>query len=84
MSDPVKAPAHYAGDGVTTCEVAMASMTSRTNVGDNPAFWWQLAFKYVWRWPLKGNPIMDIDKAIESLTKLREIISEEVHEVDPR
>ena len=84
MSDPVKAPAHYEGDGVTTCEVAMKSMTHNVVMDIHAAHWWQTAFKYVWRFPKKGRPIQDIDKAIECLTKLRGLISEEVHEVDPR
>lgn len=75
-SDPVKAPAHYAGDGITTCEVAMQSMVHGADMDHHVSYWWQTSLKYLWRWPHKGNPLMDIDKAIESLEKLRKLVGE--------
>ena len=75
MSDIVKAPAHYMGDGKIQCKHAMRSMTKPVEMDPYAAHWWQEAFKYVWRWPLK-NGVQDIDKAIESLTELRKAVSE--------
>lgn len=75
MSDPVKAPSHYAGDGVTTCKVALRSMMHNTALVGDKSYWWGCAFKYVWRWPHK-NGAQDIDKAIECLTELRRAVSE--------
>lgn len=83
MSDPVKSPEHYEGDGVTTCEVALDSMmckahsypteTGRRIIKQSGFYWWGCALKYVWRWPHK-NGLQDIDKAIESLIKLRKAV----------
>lgn len=75
MSDPVKAPSHYRGDGVTTCKVALRSMMHNTALLGDASYWWGCALKYVWRWPHKGKPLQDIDKAIESLTELRKEVS---------
>lgn len=74
MSDPVKAPIHYEGDGETTCKVALRSMMSKTAFMGDVAYWWGCAFKYVWRWPHKGKPIRDIDKAIECLNELKKAL----------
>lgn len=71
--DPVSAPAHYAGDGKTTCMEAMKSMMGAADVGPAEAYWWGCALKYVWRWPHK-NGAEDIRKAIRCL----EILLEEV------
>ena len=86
MFDPVKEPRHYAGDGTTTCKVAMKSMMNgvRTFIADREEvsyefvppmvfYWWGCAFKYIWRWPRK-NGLQDIDKAIECLTEMRKEI----------
>lgn len=48
----------------------MKSMTTGAPIGAYDSHWWCEAFKYVWRWPHK-NGLQDIDKAIESLTELR-------------
>ena len=69
MTDPVKAPAHYMGDGETSCMIAMASMVSNVRVKPMQAYWWLCAFKYVWRWPFK-NGRQDIKKAIRCLEYL--------------
>ena len=70
MSDPVKAPAHYEGDGVTTCKVALASMMDRNALCDNAScYWWGCAFKYLWRWPYK-NGLQDLKKCRECLDVL--------------
>lgn len=70
MSDPVKAPAHYAGDGRIEARDALASMMSATDVPPVAAYWWGCAMKYVWRWPRKGG-VQDIDKAVQCLSELR-------------
>ena len=75
MSDPVKAPRHYRGDGEVECKRAMRSMTTDVKIDAYAAHWWQEAFKYVWRWPIK-NGVQDIDKAIESLTELKRTMTE--------
>lgn len=89
MNDPVKAPSHYAGDGVTTCKVALRSMMSGTycyvvdrekdrheNIPPDAFYWWGCAFKYIWRWNQK-NGVQDIDKAIECLTELRKAVEDQ-------
>lgn len=83
MSDPVKAPAHYEGDGVTTCKVAMKSMMNGTycyvvgkdaipshkNIPPDGFYWWGCAFKYLWRWNRK-NGVQDLEKCIECIEEL--------------
>jgi hypothetical protein len=73
VSDPVKAPAHYAGDGAITCKDALASMfcgADHDNVTPLGFYWWGCAFKYLWRWNRK-NGAQDIEKAIECLHELK-------------
>lgn len=68
-SDPVYAPAHYAGDGKVECKAALASMMAgydRAAVCSNVAYWCGCAFKYLWRWPLKNNR-EDLRKAHECI-----------------
>lgn len=69
MSDPVKEPAHYAGDGVTTCKVALRSMMRRSPIGAEAGYWWGCAFKYLWRWPYKDG-LRDLKKCRECLDAL--------------
>lgn len=80
MSDPVKEPAHYAGDGEVDCKRALQSMMSldrfRYALKPTSFYWWGCAFKYLWRWPRK-NGLQDIDKAIECMFELRSSVSEE-------
>ena len=75
MSDIVKAPAHYMGDGEVECKRAMQSMMTNTAFVGTAMYWWGCAFKYIWRWPHK-NGVQDIDKAIECLTELRKAVEE--------
>lgn len=57
-------PDHYLGDGEITCEDAMRSMTADADgVPPMEAKWWTDAFKYLWRWPHKGQAISDLGKA---------------------
>lgn len=67
--DPVKAPAHYAGDGEVDCMRAMRSMAAGYDEAEVPAgvsYWMLSALKYVWRAPLK-NGAEDVRKAIQCL-----------------
>jgi hypothetical protein len=49
----------------------MKAMLDRPVDLPNSAFyWWACAFKYLWRWPFKGNPKKDLDKCVECLTEL--------------
>lgn len=71
--DPVKAPAHYRGDGIVDAKRAMMSMLAPAN-GQVPlevGLWWGNAFKYLWRAPMKGQMEQDIDKAIECLENMK-------------
>ena len=67
-------PEHYRGDGDITCADAMRSMMTpiQDELSAMQIYWLGCAFKYVWRWPLKGG-VNDIDKAIDCLTRLKEL-----------
>ena len=55
-------PPHYAGDGRIECMDAMRSMMSGPlDLPPIAAHWWAEAFKYVWRWRLKGG-VQDLRK----------------------
>lgn len=77
--DQVKRPFHYDGDGVTTCKVAMKSMLSSKEgwfkIPKDVVYWWSCAFKYLWRWPFKGQNkeeiLKDIDKCSECILEMR-------------
>ena len=59
-------PGHYRGDGTVSCSRAMRSMLAPWE--DVPlacAYWAVTAFKYLWRFPLKGNPREDLMKAVD-------------------
>ena len=76
MSDPVKNPAHYSGDGKITCKHAMRSMMYDAEVTPSQAYWWGCAFKYLWRWPWKCG--------VEDLRKCRESIDIMLEEIEAR
>lgn len=67
-------PEHYQGDGSITCSDAMRSMLCpiEGELSGMQVYWLGCAFKYVWRWHLKGG-VKDIDKAIDCLEKLKEL-----------
>ena len=75
-ADPVEAPAHYAGDGRVPCMDAMRSMMTGADVTPNQAYWWGCAFKYLWRWHMKGGE-QDVRKAKRCLEYLLEAIDGE-------
>jgi hypothetical protein len=65
-------PEHYRGDGVVSCSRAMRSMLAGWEMtrdgGGVPlacAYWAATAFKYLWRFPLKGAPKEDLMKALD-------------------
>ena len=64
-------PGHYKGDGIVSCSRAMRSMLTGWEVhAGEPvplacAYWAVTAFKYLWRFPLKGNPREDLMKSVD-------------------
>lgn len=64
-------PEHYHGDGIVSCSRAMRSMCAGwEDFAERPvplacAYWAVTAFKYLWRFPLKGNPKEDLMKAVD-------------------
>lgn len=70
MSDPVSAPAHYAGDGEVECRRALRSMMAgydrAEGMGGSSKYWLGCALKYVWRAPLK-NGRQDLEKAAQCI-----------------
>lgn len=69
MSDAVKCPAHYAGDGEIECKRAVASMAAGYDKAHLPhavSHRLQAAVEYIWRAPLK-NGRQDVEKAMEDL-----------------
>lgn len=72
QNDTVRNPVHYAGCGIE-CKDALASMMGPCSGLMTPliAYWWGCAFKYLWRWPLKGG-VEDLEKCRECLGNLIE------------
>lgn len=67
-------PEHYEGDGTVSGQRAIRSMCSAwDDAPDEPtseqAAWTVNAFKYIWRWPLKGDPAENLGKAVDCLNK---------------
>lgn len=63
-------PPHYEGDGTISCARAMRSMLKGWErfaepIANEPAYWATAAFKYLWRFPLKGHPRKDLEKALD-------------------
>jgi len=66
-------PRHYEGDGIVSCSRAMRSMLAPwENVPLTCAYWAATAFKYLWRFPLKGNPKEDLMKAVDCANRALE------------
>lgn len=72
-------PVHYMGYGVD-CEDALRA-AYRDGLGLPPMalYWWGTAFKYIWRWPAKGQPMSDIDKCIDCLERLKGQVDSDVY-----
>lgn len=63
-------PEHYQGDGIVSCSRAMRSMLSAwESVPLACAYWAATAFKYLWRFPLKGHPSEDLSKAVDCVRR---------------
>ena len=64
-------PEHYRGDGIVSCSRAMRSMLTGWEILDGElvplscAYWTVTAFKYLWRFPLKGSSRADLRKAVD-------------------
>lgn len=93
MLDEVSKPAHYQGDGIECMEAMKSMMAPLRDRGLPPeaAYWWGCAFKYLWRWPLKGGS-QDLKKARQCInylldaayahvTKAPEMLHDETSEV---
>lgn len=72
-------PGHYQGDGVVSCSRAMRSMLAGWEAtrdgGSVPlacVYWAVTAFKYLWRFPLKGAPEEDLTKAVDCVSRALE------------
>lgn len=72
-------PGHYQGDGVVSCSRAMRSMLAGWEAtrdgGSVPlacVYWAVTAFKYLWRFPLKGAPREDLTKAVDCVSRALE------------
>lgn len=61
MTDMVNHPPHYTAGGIE-CIDALEAMASGYNDPVLAGLAWQVV-KYVWRCPLKGNPLEDAKKA---------------------
>lgn len=72
--DPVHHPSHYERGGLECKEVLSAMLTPEQHVG----FWLGNSFKYLWRCLYKHHTkegmAQDIDKAIECLKHLKQLI----------
>lgn len=78
MSDKSKCPAHYAGDGIITCDRAIESMVHgiefEGSAGNVLCHKWQTAAEYLWRWPRKGG--------VDDLKKARHIIDQMISRLE--
>ena len=67
---------HYLGDRVVTCSRALRSMLAGWERGERAplacAYWAAAAFKYLWRFPLKGAPKDDLMKAVDCANRALE------------
>ena len=87
ISDSIKAPSHYRGDGAIECMDAAKSMmtnvqwvkTEGNRVDVIPPlgfYWWGCAFKYLWRWVWK-NGIQDLKKCRQCIDYLIDMMRED-------
>ena len=68
MNDSVNHPAHYTA-GIVECIDALESMAGGYDNPVQAGLAWQTV-KYIWRSPLKGNRIEDLQKARWYLDRL--------------
>lgn len=67
-------PRHYMGDGTVTCSRALRSMfegweKAGLRVSGLTKYWAGVAFKYIWRFPLKDDPRCDLQKAEDCVSR---------------
>lgn len=67
-------PYHYRGDGTVTCSRALRSMfvgweKTGMRVSGLAKYWAGVAFKYIWRFPLKDDPRRDLEKAKDCVSR---------------
>ena len=67
-------PGHYQGDGLVTCSRALRSMfdgweRAGFRVSGLAKYWAGVAFKYIWRFPLKDDPRRDLEKAADCVSR---------------
>lgn len=72
--DPVIHPAHY-NAGPIECIDALESMAMGYKDPVQAGLAWQVV-KYIWRSPLKGKQVEDLDKAVFYLDRLRGRVKE--------
>lgn len=65
-------PEYYEGDGIVKCGRALRSMLAGWMNGEievpyETVTWLSFVFKYIWRFPLKGQPKNDLMKALDCL-----------------
>lgn len=82
MFHPVKNPRHYAGDGKISCKDALQSMMSKVMMQPEKAYWWGVAFKYLWRWPHKDGR-RDLEKCKQCIDYLLELSDDVAQTVQP-
>ena len=71
--DNVNSPAHYSTGRIECIDAMKAMLTPDEFEG----YLRGNAFKYIWRSPLKGKPIEDLDKAIWYIKRLQqEVVGE--------
>lgn len=75
-SDNVNHPSHYASSKIE-CIDAMEAMVNQdrdylTKLDGHEYYYWQVIFKYIWRFPFKNNSIEDLKKAQWYLHRLIE------------
>ncbi len=74
IEENVNHPQHY--NSTIECIDAMEAMTENAAVDPHASYCWQAAFKYVWRWPYKENPVQDLKKAQWYLNRLIDLLEE--------
>ena len=74
LNDLVHDPDHYKRNGLRASDVIACMLTREQNIG----FWLGNAFKYLWRCLYKSSDLVgklrDIDKAIESMQRLKGVL----------
>lgn len=62
-------PEHYCRNG-HECMFDAKAMMDGAPVTPMEAAWWFCAFRYIWRWPYKDDPLGDLKKAKNCIDQL--------------